>query len=92
MPVDLNRDDSTRNDMNRNNLNRSTGGVSSTMIAVIVGIAVLALLFMWAPWTGPKVASNTAPGTTTGSSTRPVTPLAPVAPTTTTPAAPSTTR
>jgi len=86
---DLNRSDLSRNDMNRNNLN-SRGGFSSTMIALIAGVAVLALLLMWAPWSGPTVANNTAPGTTTGSSTRPGTPIAP--PATTSPTAPSSTR
>lgn len=78
--------------MRNDNLDRREGGLSSTVIAVLAGIAVLALVFMWAPWSGPNVASNTAPGTTTGSSTRPVTPVAPTGPATTTPAAPSTTR
>lgn len=78
--------------MRDDNLNRRDGGLSSTMMAVIAGIAVLALVFLWAPWSGPKVANNTAPGTTVGSSSRPVTPLSPVGPASTTPAAPSTTR
>jgi hypothetical protein len=79
--------------MRNDNLERS-GGVSSTMMAVIAGIAVLALLFLWAPWSGPRVADNTAPGTTVGSSTtRPSAPMAPnTAPPPTTPAAPTTTR
>ena len=90
----LNRDNLTGTD-----LDRRTGGMSSTMIAVIVSIAVLALLFLWAPWSGPTVATNTgpatntAPATTTGSSTRPTTPAAPTTvPAPATPAAPSTTR
>jgi hypothetical protein len=69
--------------MRNDNLDRRDSGIGSTMIAVIAGIAVLALLFMWAPWSGPKVADNTAPGTTVGSSTRPSTPVAPVGPATT---------
>ena len=45
-------------------------------MGLIAAIAVFALLIMWAPWSGPNVAN--APGTTVGSSTRPVTPAAPV--------------
>lgn len=78
--------------MRNDKLNRREGGVSSTMMALIAGIAVLVLVFMWAPWSGPKVATNTAPGTTTGSSMRPATPVAPVSPASNTPAAPTTTR
>ena len=87
--------------LNRDNLtgaDRRAGGMSSTMIAVIVSIAVLALLFLWAPWSGPTVATNTgpatntAPATTTGTSTRPATPAAPAAREPAIPAAPSSTR
>lgn len=80
--------------MRNDNLDRRQGGLSSTMMAVIAAIAVFALLFIWAPWSGPKVADNAAPGTTVGSSTtRPSAPMAPnTAPAPTTPTAPSTTR
>jgi hypothetical protein len=75
------------NDMERR------GGMSTTMMAGLAALVVLALLFMWAPWSGPRVADNTAPGTTVGSSTtRPSANIAPVTPAPTTPAAPSTTR
>ena len=85
---DLNRSDVTRNDPERRD---ATG---RGMIALVAAIAVFALLFIWAPWSGPRVADNTAPGTTVGSSTtRPSAPMAPnTAPAPTTPAAPSTTR
>jgi len=87
-------DDLNRNDLNRDVLDRTErrDGVGRGMIALIVGIAVFALLFMWAPWSGPRVAN--APGTTVGSSTtRPSAPMAPnTAPAPTAPAAPSTTR
>jgi hypothetical protein len=68
------------------------GGMSTTMIAVLAAIAVFALLFLWAPWSGPRVANNTAPGTTVGTTNRPAAPVAPIAPAPTTPTAPSTTR
>jgi hypothetical protein len=75
------------NDMERR------GGMSTTMMAGLAALVVLALLFMWAPWSGPRVADNTAPGTTVGSSTtRPSANIVPVTPAPTTPAAPSTTR
>jgi hypothetical protein len=80
--------------------NRLTGtenrrdGMGAGMIAIIAAVVVFGLLFMWAPWSGPRVAENTTPGTTTGSSTtRPSAPMAPnTAPAPTAPAAPSTTR
>ena len=34
------------------------------MIALIAAIAVFALLFMWAPWSGPRTAENSGTGTT----------------------------
>ena len=81
-----------RGDLNRNDLNRRNGS-GRGMIALAAALAVFALLFMWAPWSGPRVADNTAPGTTTGSSTRPAAPMTPnTAPAPAAPAAPSTTR
>jgi hypothetical protein len=88
-------DEMLNDDLNRNELNRDSLGrtdrtrMGGGMIALIVGIAVFALLFMWAPWNGPRVAN--APGSTVGSSTtRPSAPMAPnTAPA---PVAPSTTR
>jgi hypothetical protein len=89
-------DDLNRNDLNRDNPSRVDrgAGLSGGMIALIAAVAVFALLFMWAPWSGPRVADNTAPGTTVGSSTtRPSAPMAPnTAPAPAAPAAPSTTR
>jgi hypothetical protein len=84
-------------DLNRNDLNRDTLGSADRrtgrgggLIGLIVAAAVIAVLFMWAPWSGPRVAN--APGSTVGSSTRPI-PMAPnTAPAPDTPAAPSTTR
>ena len=67
-------------------------GMSSGWMMLIAAVCVMAVLFMWAPWSGPRVADNTAPGTTTGSSTRPVPPTPPAAPAPTTAAAPTTTR
>jgi hypothetical protein len=79
-------------DLNRtDDLDRRTG-MSGGLMALIAAVAVLAVLFMWAPWSGPRIADNTAPGTTVGSSTRPVTPPAPVSREPAIPAAPSTTR
>ena len=90
-------DDLNRNDLNRDNLtgvdDRRTA-MGGGMIGLIAAAAVLAVLFMWAPWSGPKIADNTAPGTTVGSSTtRPAAPVAPTAPARepAIPAAPSTT-
>ena len=88
---DLNRSDLNRSNLNRNDLNQpeKTG---RGMMAIVAALAVFALLFMWAPWSGPRVADNTAPGTTTGSA-RPAAPMAPnTAPAPAAPAAPSTTR
>jgi hypothetical protein len=76
---------------NDNDLNRRNG-MSGTAMALIAAVAVFALLFIWAPWSGPKVADNTKPGTTVGSSTRPVIAPAPAAREPAIPAAPSTTR
>jgi hypothetical protein len=81
-------------DLNRNDLNRDTlspadrrTGPGGGLIGLIIAAAVIAVLFMWAPWSGPRVADNTAaPGSTVGSSTRPI----PPAPAPTTPAAPTT--
>jgi hypothetical protein len=94
-------DDLNRNDLNRDNMrlnqdpltpNDRYEGISSGWMMLIAAVAVMAVLFMWAPWSGPRVADNTAPGTTTGSSTRPIPPAPPAAPAPTTPAAPTTTR
>jgi hypothetical protein len=90
-------DDLNRSDLNRDN---PTGvdrhaGMGGGLIGLIVAAAVIAVLFMWAPWSGPRVADNTAPGTTVGTSTtRPAAPVAPTAPAPApaAPAAPSTTR
>jgi hypothetical protein len=85
----------TRDNLSRDNLigNRNrqnnTGGM---IIGTLAVLAVLVALFMWAPWSGPRVADNTTPGTTVGSSTRPVTPPAPVAREPAIPQAPTTTR
>jgi hypothetical protein len=69
-------------------------GMGAGMIGLIAAIAVFALLFMWAPWSGPRTAENSGAGTTVGfSTTRPSAPMAPnTDPAPTTPAAPSTTR
>jgi hypothetical protein len=74
-----------RNDMDRG-LDRR-GNMSGMMIGAIVALAVLGILFMWAPWSGPRTADNTSPGTTVGSTAnRPAAPAAPAAPA---PAAPA---
>jgi hypothetical protein len=80
--------------MRRDDLDRREGGMSSGLMMLIAALVVFGLLFIWAPWSGPRVADNTAPGTTVGSSTtRPSAPMAPnTAPAPTTPASPSTTR
>ena len=80
--------------MRRDDLDRREGGISSGLMMLIAAVVVFGLLFMWAPWSGPRVADNTSPGTTVGSSTtRPSAPMTPnTAPAPTTPAAPSTTR
>jgi hypothetical protein len=64
-------------DLNRRD---AKGGM---MWALIAAVVIFGLLFMWAPWNNSRgVANNSAPGTTTGSSST-------VAPA---PAAPSTAR
>jgi hypothetical protein len=78
-------------DMSRRvDLNRRDNGMGGMMIAALVAAAVIIGLFMWAPWSGDRTASNTSPGTTVGSSTN--RPAAPAAPSPAAPAAPSTTR
>ena len=85
---DQNRNRTTSSDPTRRD------GMGAGMIALIAAIAVFALLFMWAPWSGPRTAEISGMGTTVGSSTtRPSAPMAPnTAPAPNTPAAPSTTR
>ncbi len=80
--------------MRSDDLDRRQGGMSSGLMMLVAAVVVFGLLFMWAPWSGPRVADNTAPGTTVGSSTtRPSAPMAPnTAPAPNAPAAPSTTR
>jgi hypothetical protein len=73
----------------RDDMGRRESGISGTAIAAVAAVIVFALLFMWAPWSGPRVADNAAPGTTVGSTTRPAAPASPTAPA---PAAPSTTK
>jgi hypothetical protein len=88
-------DDLNRGDLNRDNLTDADrrAGMGGGLIGLIVAAAVIAVLFMWAPWSGPRVADNATPGTTVGSSTtRPAAPGAPTAPAPAAPAAPSTTR
>jgi hypothetical protein len=64
--------------MRRDDLDRREGGMSSGLMMLIAAVVVFGLLFIWAPWSGPRVADNTAPGTTVGSSTtRPSAPMAP---------------
>ena len=73
-------DDRTRTDLNRDNLTGGgrRGGIGGGLIALIAGAALIAVLFMWAPWSGDRTASNTSPGATVGSSTaRPAAPAAP---------------
>jgi hypothetical protein len=77
-----------RDDLDR----RDTGMRSGTIMMIAAVIAVLAIAFVWHPWSGPRVADNTAPGTTVGSTTRPAAPVAPTAPAPVTPAEPSTNR
>jgi hypothetical protein len=74
----------------RTDLNRRDNGMGGVMIAALVAAAVVIGLFMWAPWSGDRTASNTSPGTTVGSS--PNRPAAPASPAPAAPAAPSTTR
>ena len=84
---DQNRDSVTSTDPTRRNTS------SGMMWGLIAAVAVFALLFMWAPWSGPRVADNTTPGSTVGSSTtRPTAPAAPTTREPAIPAAPSTTR
>lgn len=86
------------NDLDNLSRNDLTGGRNreSNTGAIIVGtlavLAVLASLFIWAPWNHNSNSASNGRGPTVGSSTRPDTPAAPTGPTTTTPAAPSTTR
>lgn len=79
-------DDLNRNDLNRDSLgpgDRRTG-TGRGLMGLVVAAAIIAVLFMWAPWNGPRVAN--APGSTVGSSTRPIPPAPDI------PAAPTATR
>jgi hypothetical protein len=80
--------------MRGDDLDRRQGGMSSGLMMLVAAVVVFGLLFMWAPWSGPRVADNAAPGATVGSSTtRPSAPMAPnTAPAPANPAAPSTNR
>jgi UDP-N-acetylmuramyl pentapeptide phosphotransferase/UDP-N-acetylglucosamine-1-phosphate transferase len=76
-----------------NHRNAHEGSMSTPKMAGLAILVVLALLFMWAPWSGPRMADNIAPFTTVGSSTtRPSDNLSPTAPDAIIPATPSTTR
>jgi len=67
----------------RNNLNRQDTILGGMILAGFVVIAVIAALFMLAPWRRERTAD--VPKTTVGSSTHATSPAAPAAP-----AAPST--
>jgi hypothetical protein len=67
----------------RNNLNRQDTILGGMILAGFVVIAVIAALFMLAPWRGER--TTDVPKTTVGSSTHVTNPAAPAAP-----AAPST--
>jgi hypothetical protein len=55
----------------------TTGFITAMLVAVFLAAA----LFMWAPWTGSRVADNFPPGMTTGQSTsRPAPPATTPAP------------
>ena len=75
--------------MRNNNRDAREGGMSTPMMAGLAVLVVCALLFLWAPWSGPRVADNTSPFTTVGTSTN--RPSANLSPDSTTPTAPSTT-
>jgi hypothetical protein len=82
--------------MRDNNRDARKGDMSTPVMAGLAVLVVFALLFMWAPWSGPRIA-DTTPFTTVGTSTtRPSANIspdsAPPAAPSTTPAAPSTTR
>ena len=47
--------------MRNNNRDAREGGTSIYTMAGLAVLVVLALLFMWAPWSGPRVADNSAP-------------------------------
>ena len=54
----------------RKDLNSSPDrGLGGSILAGFAVIAVLALVWMWAPWSGPRTAENTSAGTTVGSTT-----------------------
>jgi hypothetical protein len=77
--------------MRNENHDAREGGMSSPKMAGLAILVVLALLFMWAPWSGPRVADNSTPFTTVGSSTvHPSANLSPSALDPITPTSPST--
>jgi hypothetical protein len=73
----------------RNNRDAREGGTSIYTMAGLAVLLVLALMFMWTPWSPRVVENNSAPFTTVGSSTtRPSANLSPAAPDPITPTAP----
>jgi hypothetical protein len=86
----LNDDLNRRNDLNRGNGVDTRDKAGAMIIGALAVAAVIGALFMWAPWSGDRTASNTSPGTTVGSTAnRPAAPASPGAPA---PAAPSNNR
>lgn len=81
-------DDQNSNRVTGADPNRRGEMGSGTIALIAAAFAVVAILIMWAPWNGPKLAN--APGSTVGSSTT----SAPMAPNTAPapPTAPPTTR
>jgi hypothetical protein len=80
----LNRNDLNRDPQGRTDVTDRGRGMGGMMIAALGALAVLALVWMWAPW-GDTRSAVTNTGTTVGSSTaRPgapgTTPVTPAAP------------
>ena len=92
------RDPNDTLDPNRTTINKNTypaaerSGMGMMGMMIAIALAVGLGLFAWSAVGNSRVADNTAPGVTTGSSTRPTTPApAPTAPAPTAPATGSTT-
>jgi hypothetical protein len=69
-----------RNDEFDRRTGASESGTGAVMLGIIAAVAVAAALYFWSPWNGPRLADNTSPGTTVGSTTTRPAPAAPTTP------------
>jgi hypothetical protein len=75
-----------RDDLDNRMPGTTRGGFGAgTIAAIVAAVLIIGALFLWAPGSGDRTASNSSPGTTTGQgSTTPRPAPAPAAPSPTT--------